>query len=126
VSWTKVEPAFVAIVDADATYTAMMGGRKIEPDDNAAPRRVPQTRYGLIWDFPGENTGNVGYQFTIWAETREKVAAAHDRLRALLHRRKITVGGTTLWMLYMETREHRDTQPGVGAVELDFRFVPVR
>jgi hypothetical protein len=126
VSWTKVEPAFVSIVDADTTYVAMMGGQKLIPADSPRARTVPQTRYSLIWDLPGENTANVGYQFTVWTETREKVAAAHDRLKALLHRRKVTVNGVTMWMLYMETREHRDTQPGVGAVELDFRFVPVQ
>jgi hypothetical protein len=120
-----VEPAFLTLLDADATLVGMVG--HFEPATDGAPRRVPQGRYSQIFDLPGEAMGTVGYQFDVWAETRQKAMEAARRLYVVLHRNaRVTVNGVTMWMLYQDSRDMPDPEPGVARRSIDFRFMPVR
>jgi hypothetical protein len=125
VNTDRVEPAMLALLDADATLTAMVGA--FEPSGGDMPRRVPQGRYTQIYDVPGEVTGLVGYQFDVWTTGREPAMQACRRLYSLLHRRALAqVGGVAMWMLYQDQRDMADPEPGVVHRSIDFRFVPVR
>lgn len=124
--WDTAVTGLVAAWRADATLMTALGSN-LDPSESTVQRKVPGARYTVIADIEEETLNPVTIQVDYWAMSRAKAMAIEQRLRKVAAaRRRMTVGGVAMWVLYLDSRDMDDPQPGVVHRSLDFRCVPVR
>lgn len=125
--WDVVVAAVVKALRDDSALTAALGGGSIEPMESNVERRIPSVRYTLIGDFEEETLNPITVQIDYWALSKQKAVTIEKRIRTVLSaRRRASFNGVSMWILYLDSRDMDDPQPGTVHRSLDFRCVPVR
>jgi hypothetical protein len=126
--WHEVIPLWVAMLEADGTLIAALGGQRIYPAQAATPVRIPSVEWVVVTDNEEELFNPFIVQVDYWVKGVNRAAVIEARIRTLTHRDVARVmGDYRLWTRYLDSRTHEYTaEEGVTHRSLDFLFEPLR
>ena len=131
--WDEVIPAWLNLLESDATLTGVLGTDAdgfvpIYPASAGRPVRVPSVEYYFVSDTESELFNPIRVQVDYWAKGIGRAAVIERRVRLLTHRdTSRELGAHRMWTRYLDSRSHDyPADPGVVHRSMDVLFEPLR
>lgn len=98
--------AWVAWMEASAAWVAIVGEKRIYPEQSSRAVQVPSAEYSIIWQREDELFWMMGVQIDLFGKSRSQVEQMESELYARTHRdTSRIIGGLRMWMMYDDGRE---------------------